>query len=72
MRQGESFCAVDSEGTVYNAVISEIDRKELVAETDYTVSLDKSPIKDMGDSTLTIAAKDGGVYTGSKTVSFTG
>ena len=32
MRQGESFCAVDSEGTVYNAVISEIDRKELVAE----------------------------------------
>ena len=32
MRQGESFCAVDSEGTVYNAVIASIDKKELVAE----------------------------------------
>jgi hypothetical protein len=51
--------------------VTDIEGKELVAETDYTVSLDKSPIKDMGDYTLTIAAKDGGVYTGSKTVSFT-
>ena len=32
MRQGESFCAVDSEGTVYNAVIASIDKKELVVE----------------------------------------
>lgn len=32
MRQGEEFCVVDAEGTVYNAVITSVGKKELEAE----------------------------------------
>ena len=61
---GLSYKVVDSEG------------KELVVGTDYTASLNNSSVedvfsvKDVGDYTLTITAKDGSFYTGSKEISF--
>jgi hypothetical protein len=53
-----SYKVTDSEG------------KLLIEGTDYTASLNNAPVKDVGDYTITIAATKDGVYTGSKTVSF--
>ena len=50
--------------------VTDPEGKELVKGTDYTESFTPSPVQDAGDYTLTITAKDDGVYTGSKTVSF--
>ena len=50
--------------------VSDVDGKELVEGTDYMVSLSKSTIKDKGDYTLTVIAKDGSDYIGSKTINF--
>ena len=50
--------------------VTDVEGKELVAGTDYTAIITPSLVKDEGDYTLTITAKDGGVYTGSKIVSF--
>jgi hypothetical protein len=56
--------------------VTDFEGKELVEGTDYTASLngtlvkDVFIVKDIGDYTFTITAKDGGFYTGSKTVSF--
>ena len=51
--------------------VTDIEGKALIENTDYTASLDKYPVKDKGDYTLTITAKDGGTYTGKTTVGFT-
>ena len=50
--------------------VMDIDGKELVKETDYTESITPFPVKDEGEYTLTIMAKDGSDYTGVKTISF--
>ena len=55
---------------VLSYTVTDFDGNGLVEGSDYKASLDKSPIKDVGEYTLTIMAIDGSGYTGSKKISF--